>query len=550
MNIFLLLSAFFCFFMRANAEGLTKEYTWFKQGKYLEVINSLEQNKESLESYILLAKSNFKLEEYQKAREYYQVVFTKSSDENLPLESYYEYAQLNYALDNLSESLNYFDKSYRNKYNSLLSLYYQAVIYHSQNEIKKAHDLYNRIVRSKVKDETDKEVIQAAYTQKAELRLNFYVEKLGGNDYQVKFNNDGEIENYYLIENAKNRMDVRVLSLFKRAIEVNKEGELVAAINSRVQELENKYELKQRQMINGRVVGRTDLTTRLNLNIGYDSNVVTVSDENPTQPEEKESPTGELRAFFRKKIPIRGRYFVNPEFSYIQKYHLNREAPNIFQNDNITVTPAIRMSREHTFQGKDASSLLDLEYSYNLRDYLAEEELKYYNQGFTFSLGERLNYFSFGETSVRLKYRVGENHDEAFNSDTWTLQLSQFFNLSSGDRFIFVTNIASADSETNTLDTNTLSIISNYIYFPRSPIKFVTFYTFGMNLNFSDYQDDLTHDIRGLEVLYTPAISATKIFNTDSKLTLKYAFNYNSSKDDGLYTYDRHVINLDYAHTF
>ncbi len=545
---------FFVLSLNSYSHEVAKQYELFKKGQYDQVVKNItshqDSHKDDFKMTVLLAKSYFKLERYRKSLKYYDRIFRHKNYNEIPVESYYEFAQINYALDNLTMAKNFFEKSLVAKYNENLSLYYIGIILHSENNVKDAHRYYSRIIKSRSKTPEDIEVKQAAYAQKAELRLNAYQKKLGGKDFKIVIDDiDGEVRDYRLIQQAKQKIKDRVIKLFERGIQINPQGNLVPTMKKRISEITQKYELDVQRMINGQFIRNTNLMLRLNSIFGYDSNVVAVSDESPTQPIRKDSYTGQLIAYARKKYTVKGRYFINPELTANYQYYFERDVPDIIDNDNVTITPAVRMTREHSYNGKPASTLLDFEYSWNYRDYNQVEKLQFYNRAYTVSVGERLSFFETGESTMRLKFKDNTNQDSRFDSNTITAQFSQFFNLKSGNRYILVANFALTDSKTDSLDTDSLSLINNYIFFPKNK-EYITFYTAGFNLIATDYKDPTTANERGTELLLVPSFAATKIINRNSKLTAKYAFTQSISKDQETYTYDKHVITLDFAYTF
>ncbi len=550
---FLIAIVCFIFSILVYPHEITEQYQLFKQGQYDQVVKNIEKHENAHEKDIkltaLLAKSLFKLEEYRKAIKYYGRLFKNEEKAQIPIESYYEFAQINYAIDSLEDAKKYFNKSLDKKFNENLCLYYLGVINHAQNNIKEAHRYYSKIIKTRTSTPEDTEIKQAAYAQKAELRLMAYKKKLGGKDFKIQIDDDGEVRDYGLIQLAKKKIKDRVISLFEKGINLNPDGNLVPNMKNRIAEITAKYELDVQRMVNGRFIRNSDLMIRLNSIFGYDSNVVTVSDENPTQPTAKDSYTGNLIAYLRKKYAVKGRYFINPELTANYQYYFERDVLDIIDNDNITITPAVRMTREHTYNGKPASTLLDLEYSWNYRDYNQREKLQFYNKAYTISVGERATFFDTGESTFRLKYKDNANQDPIYDSTTITAQFSQFFNLQSGNRYILVANFAITDSETDSLDSDSLSLINNYIFFPKDR-EIVTFYTAGFNVTTTDYKDAATADLRGVEFLLVPSFAATKIVNQNSKLTAKYAFTQNLSKDDETYTYDKHVLTIDFAYTW
>ncbi|MCB9092226.1 MAG: hypothetical protein H6621_00725 [Halobacteriovoraceae bacterium] len=521
----------------------------FKQGQYKQIIQDLEKldpkHKNIADHLSLLAKSYFKVEDYKHAQKYYELLM-KKAPKDIPLEAHYEYGQVLYTLDYPEKAIDAFKTSYKKKYNEILSIYYIGVILHAQGNNQEALKKYNAIINREFKEDSDNEIKQAALAQKAEIILTILVKELGGKDYKLEFDDDGEIKDYYFVEEQKEKIRKNVIGTLESAIEVRPQGEIVPAIQAKIQEISTKYDLNSDRMINGRTISQNRWTTRFNAIIGYDSNVVTVSDEAPTQPEEKSSETSQLQFLLRRKFIYDGRYFINPEIKMELDHYFNRDSGDIYQNDQYTITPAIRMTREHSMKGKPASFIFDIDYAQVERDRNQEEEYIFYSRSYSLALGERLQLFDIGESTFKIKNKITESYDPGIDSKTMTLQYSQFFNRQSGDRIIFVSNFNFTNNQSDDLDTNSYSFILNYIMLSNS--KWATFYTLGASVTLTDTLEQ--KDTRGIEKLYQPNISATKIFGKNIKLTGKYSYSKNDSKDNENYSYNRHQLTLDFGITF
>src|SRR5690606_35247314 len=92
---------------------------------------------------------------------------------------------------------------------------------------------------------------------------------------------------------------------------------------------------------------------------------------------------------------------------------------------------------EHTLWKKPAAFLLDYDYSEAQRDVDGKEKLEFSSRAHSFMVGERFNYFNFGETFIRLRHRMLESYISTSDSTTTSLVFEQIKSLNTSTLLIY-----------------------------------------------------------------------------------------------------------------
>ncbi len=373
-------------FSQANQE--------FQKGSYTKAILLAEKisgqdTKTQSEKAFFLATSHAKLQAFQKSLAFYKTAESlQHPAENLA----YDYGQALYATQNLAEAEKQFKKSIVKKFKIGASAYYVAFLRELQEDKAGAKDFYSRIQR--LQSDPD-QVKQPALFQIAELEYNQHSAET----------------------NARKRLLLlkKVLPLYKKARDFSKGTPAALQAESKIARIEQELAAEAERMINGNPLPRQAYSVRLSQDFTYDSNVITEAEGALIQVSDKDSIISETGILAKYQFNWKRRFSFIPEFYGTATFHSRRSTPQVFQNDNIVIAPALRSKWEHWSGGKAATMLLDLEYNLMLRDYEQQHKRPYYTRSLNLVLGERVNWFSCGSTTLKLALKAAENYNPERN---------------------------------------------------------------------------------------------------------------------------------------
>lgn len=503
-------------------EQISDVLTAYKKGDYFSAKEKLiplkQGEKTKALAYYWEGVIETKLQAFDKAIAAYEQAIKYNFDGK---ELYYEYAQALYASDRLDKAKMAFGKSVTNQYKIATSLYYIAYISQTKNELPIAIKYYKKIAQ--LPKDLKNNVEQSAM-------------------YQL-----GEIYN----EEAKRHPDTKkmiqkfVLPQYEIALDVDTSSEIATEIEQKIYQLKADNQLMVTKMINGRPVPKKRYTLNFSLDSDYDSNVILEADEATTHATNKDSMVYKGTIFGKYQMTLLDIAMLNPEIRLSKTYHGNRNDSALYENDTYGLNPALRTSWEHTLFDKKASFLIDGEYSYSAKDYEAKKDLKFFNRSITFAAGEKLNFFDIGSSTLKYKRRHSYSYNPQNNSVTTTFNATQMAQTANGHTIVMIGNINFTRNTNETNDTDNLNLIVNYI-FPTW--KFFEMPTLGMNYTITDTK--LQTETRGTEQMFSPTISASKIFNKDYKFTGHIDYTKQTSKNKQANAYTKWVTGIQFAYNF
>ena len=234
---------------------------------------------------------------------------------------------------------------------------------------------------------------------------------------------------------------------------------------------------------------------------------------------------------------------LSPELRFNYTYYHNR-VPQIYRNDNYLIAPALRTAFEHTLWKKPASTLIDYDFSQAQRDVNAEKKLVFSSRSHTFMLGERFNYFTKGESIVRLRYRMFDSFLDSSDSKTMSLVFEQVVALSE-NTLLFYTSYDRTRVTNEIFDTDSFTFRTDFI---MSRIGNIGTPSFGLGLTSVDPINNTSE--RGRELLINPNFRLSKIFARHWRGNLKYDYTDNQSKDEDGFAYKKSVYSVEIEYLF
>jgi tetratricopeptide (TPR) repeat protein len=435
-----------------------------------------------------------------------------------PEDIHYEYGQALFASEKLSEARLQFRESLKRKFKRAVSLYYIAYISKELGEKKKAVTFYRAI--DKLDSSEASEVQQAAEMQIGDIYLE-----------QVEKHPDS----FHAVENY-------VIPQYKRALNLNKDSRLAYEIANKIRELEQKYDLVLLKLRNGRPTLVPAYFTRLALEIGSDSNVTFA-------PSEQKVAESKKRSLFTKTDLI-SRYtlyhedFISfaPELRFNYTRYLNRE-PEIYRNDNYLIAPAVRAAYEHKMWNQPAATLFDYDYADAKRDINEREKLEFSFRSHTLMIGEKFNYFPWGESIVRLRHRVFDSFTDASDSKTTSLVFEQVRNFLTSTLLIYSSFDISRVKE-DIYDTNSFTIRGDLL---MARIRDWFSPSFGFGITRTNPFND---SVRGIEYMINPSARLTKAFDKNWRSSLKFDYQTNKSDDKENFDYEKYIYSFEVEYLF
>lgn len=513
----------------ASKETLFKKsYELFSAGKYNATIDELNTVEAKLSSDPRATNLQKGLVAYWKG-----IAYNRTQDFQLAIESFdkslglnydpvdinYEYGQALFAIQKMQEARLQFRESLKKRFKRGVSLYYIAYLSKELGDKKKAVTFYQAI--HKLPPEESSEVIQAAEMQIGDI----YLEQAERHPDSFR-----AVESY-------------VIPQYKNALENDPDSGLAPVISKKISDLQQKYDLILLRMRNGRPTLNPPYFLRLAQEISNDSNVTFTPQETTTSSSKQSSMYSKTDVMGRYTFYVRNVMSIAPELRMNYTYYTNR-VKEIYRNDNYMISPAIRTYYEHTLFKRPASVLFDIDHSYIERDVDAKQKLKFASRSYGAMLGERFNYFSWGESILRFKYRKFDSYNTASNADTKSFVYEQV-RMFKENILLFYSSYDMTKVDNNIFDTNSVTLRGDLIL---APVK--TWFTpsIGLGLTLTDPVNDKKN--RGLEKLYNPNIRLSRLFGRRFRGNFKIDYSKNDSKDKENFAYTKTVYGFELEYIF
>ncbi|MFT6632972.1 MAG: hypothetical protein ACJAS4_002940 [Bacteriovoracaceae bacterium] len=520
-------------FAAKKKKGKTKAliqtvFTKFEDGKYEEVITTLDKLEKRIKPNSKQGKKIKGLVYYWKAMSYSRLndfdiaetFFIKALEQKyFSKDIYYEYGQVLYVSLKYKRARVAFKKSVKAKYKIGVSLYYIAFISQELKDYKKAVSFYNMI--EKLPSAESKDVIQAARMQIGDIYLK-----------QIERQRDPfrGVEKY-------------VIPQYKKAHKYDEESKLAEEIRDKIENLQRKYELILFKMRNGKQTSRPPYYVRANILYGQNDNVTRISEDNKDAAEEKDYSSSyyEVGVFSRYSFYPNSAFSYAPEFS-AQLTQFSSDSVSILPSNKYFIKGALKMNYEHLYKTLPATFYMDFDYTYNADDAAAEEEFAASNNTYGATFSEELQLFANNPSTFRFRYESLAAEEETGSSSTLTLSYEQVVLLKRTT--LFFTNsyamTSMSDSDSESLNTNTLTsrldAILPSVYNLFNPSLYVS-------LTNTDYTEDSD---KGVLSLTTLGMNLNRPVGRHLYLTLDYSVGTQTADlDDDNYTQQLITLNLD-----
>ncbi len=489
-------------------------YLNYKKGNYLKVIETADilnnfQSTKGLAAY-WKGLCFHKLGQYDLAVNNFRLA---SKEKSLGANDlHYSYAQALYALGEIDESMTQFDLSAKVGVNKAASVYYLGLLSELLDKTKQAIGYYKKI---KLIKGADKKLLQAA-------------------DYKLAL-----IYKQNLIAQKKDKQyfESRLLPLLSRAEKWSPQTSMASEIRKEMKAIKLIYNHRNKQGWSFRLID----------SIGHDTNVIYAPESALDEEESIGTTQNKLilktgYKYLRKFLS--GGILVNPGVSLYRKYHFDRTTENIYQYDEMTLTPKINTKYFSRLWGKPNVMILNFDYVYRQRDHNADTDLEFYNDSFGIEIGNDISIFSTGRTKAIFKYSsISSYLDElGYTSTRWGL--TQRFKIRNYKSMIASVYIDNASYVNTHYDYKSYLLRFDF-FLPK--IYFDLDYVFTMSINLIDTLEQFS--TRGMEKVYKPSLKVIKSYSENIKLSAEYNY-INKISDSDSYSYTKHIVmaNIEYFH--
>jgi len=506
----------------ALGDQFAEAYNFYKKGAYIQTIEALQKvrskNKEVRSTkHYLNGLANNRLQNYDQSVSAFGKALSagnKSSD------IFYEYGQALYASNDLEKAITAFKNSFSKKYKKSTSLYYMGHISQILEEHRKAKKYFSQILREK---DADLNIKQIAYYQRTESMLVLAREKK-------------DTEN--IVENI-------ILPHLKKAKMISPDTDLAGDIEKRKKELWKEFSLNPNKFKNGKSIPKKKLNLSFTQKVKYNNNVTTSNDQQTVSATQKDSYIFDSSMQAKYNFILKRRVKLTPSIKFTNVRHSDRDSATVFTNDNWIINPGLNTAVEHTLFKKRSSFLFNYSYSHKEQDRESKHEKILYARTNTFTIGQKIKFFSFGDTSIKHKRKYYRAYAANLYSNTETYSIDQVALLPSRHLLIALFSIDLTDSFNDPTES-TDSYLVRFDYLAPNILPDIT-----LSGSFSTtFLDTLSQSAtRGTEMTYSPGIKVAKKAGKHLKVTLAYDYTKKTS-DDISKEYTQHVTTFQVKYTF
>ena len=515
---------------------LADAFKQFRLGSYREALQTLKQvkgdNKTLSTRFYLEGLCHNRLQSYNLAVSSFQKALPLG---HLAEDFHYEYGQALYANNALEKARDMFRASYKRPYKAEHSLYYVAYISQLLEQYKMAISTYKRLI-GEVSD--DKNLLQAAYFQWGESGMALLRPSISAKQKESDKKINPEIQKIIYR---------RVLPLFRKAISIDSKSTLAGDIKQKLAAVQKRYHLDPNLMRNGRTLPEKRWNLEFSQEFLHDSNITFTADQALPIISQEDSFVSETSLRTSYVGRFRNFLVITPELALRKSIHLERDIPQVYKNDSHSMDLGLENSFEHSLFNRPSSFLVDWDYQNNARDRNEKKNVSKYAQSHTLSLGEKFQFFNFGRTTLKLKYKDYETyHDPDNDNKTYSFSFNQLGYILSGKIWSFFLQADFIDNYNNDIySTNNYLVRGDYIH---TNLFFQTNLNLALSVALTDTKQQ--KDLRGIEQRYTPSLKFTRQMGKSFSLSASFEYTKNISKDKANYQYSKNVAGMELSYRF
>lgn len=520
MKTILLLVTLFCLSASAaESPELRKALDFYASGAYTQALGALAPLKQTGETRYWQGLSNSRLQRFEKAASDFSEARRlghKSPDLD------YELGQALYASRQLKPAREAFKRSASTGFKPGASRFYVGFISQVLEELSTAQSAYQSLSALPRAQDTDK-VKQPAMLQLAELSYS-----------QARSISD--------VPTRHARIRTEVLPRFETAMNYETGTAAHDQARAQVSALRALVGADGSRFENGTPIPTKLWVIRATQDTRYDSNVVAEADQAATRVSNAASVVSRTAFFAKVEHIVANRWSVSPDATLEYTRHLNRNEPSVYANDQLSVTPALRLRNEHRYKGKPAAAFFDVEFNNLARDTNQLQTLTQYSRYFNFVAGERARFLTDqGNLTLQASFKVLTHSDD--DQSAIVPGITAFQNLPMGGRNNLTLTVGLSDTIAK---VDTYSRLSPRVgaNLALADLVWDLYANVGFDLILDKLLSDTQSAARGLEMTIAPTLSFRKDFTPGFFAGLGYSFTKQVSDDEATYAYTKHTFGL------
>lgn len=513
--------------VEADRLDLDEIYKFYRRGLYfksLELLSKLEENinKRKNRQQLIGLIHYWKGLSYKRLNEFPEAIknfnLAKKRGYN-PKDLNYELGQSYFAQEKIQLAREEFKASFERKFKRAVSLYYVAYLTRELGDTERSFDFYKLI--GDLSEKERREVEQATEFQLGDI---YYQEALKRPDIL------DAIENY-------------VIPQYEKARRIDENSELGRIIDDKILSLQKKYELRLFELRNGRFVISPPYFLKFAIEGGFDTNVTFSPAQTTIDQANRQSPYLRSQLLGRYTFYYKDFFAVTPEVRYALTKYLN-EVPEVMTNDNTYFSAALKTAYEHEGRRFPRTTLIDFEFNESQRDIDANRKLSFNSKAHVYSLGQKIKYFSFGDSLFQLRLRSLTSYLDNSDSTTLSVSFEQALNIFN-NTLLFYMGHDRMRVQNSSFDNNSSTLRLDFIFSQFS-------YLFTPMVSLMMTRTNPINDVesRGKETLINPSIRLTKKISNKWELQIKYDFQDYQSKDQQNFAYKKSQYAIEFGYLF
>lgn len=507
----------------AFAQGFQTISKLFNQGLYSEVLKALDSYKPrkrdaKAEKEYFRGISQSRLEQFDPAAKSLKKALNLGSKRS---DVYYEIGQAYYGNNDLPEAQKFFILSAKSGFKPSISYYYVAYSSQILEDYQKAKKYYAEMLKQK---DATPEYLQIANYQLAEIFLELAIKK----------------------DATRELVKKHIIPRYDKAIDIDNKSRLSKDIVTRKNAVIKRYRLDPNQLISGKMFPAKRHRLSISQAYKYDNNITLTTNLPTVQATRKDSYIYETNGTAAYSFLFKQMYIITPELKLKYVKHSDRESSTVYEDDRYEIKPAIKQRLDHKLGSKAGSFTFDYKWDYAARDHYKVKSLSKYSQGRSWSVGEKIGFFRFGDSGVSYSNGTTEYYDNNLNFDLTSWTLTQTVIRPSGSLFLLMWNYSESrfhKAPTNDSDTTMLRV--DYII-----PKFANQYSFHFGFSVTFLKVLATLARTGTEKTFAPSMKLSKAIRPNVKLSVNYDYSKKVSDAGESNEYTKHVTGFEISANF
>lgn len=465
--------------------------------------------------FYLLGISQARLQDFDEAIKNFKIAIKYNSKAK---DLYYELGQALYAMNELTQSRKAFIVSAKKRYKAPQAYYYVAHISQLLDDHKDAKNFFIKALKDK---DASKDIQQVSRFQLAETLLTMARTR----------------------DDVKKYVERYVLPQMDKAYKSHEKGNASSDIKKRLKEVQREFGLDPDLLVNGEQLPKKKLGLSFTQSLSYDNNFTLTNDLPGNQQSLRDTFIFDTSFETTYQMVFKRRYLLTPSLQLTNAYHTDRSDSTVFSSDAYEIIPSFDSAFAHKMFNKAARFLFNFDYKYKAEDNLGEKSRRFNSRTFKYEFGEKLKYFSFGDTTFKYAFDYFRSYDDSLNYDKTSFSMDQLY-VKGSSLFLFLYIYDSTDYY-NEPANNTSSNLIRFDYIKPNFFAKTSLST-GVSQTWLSYEDLTKSEERGTETTSTFTFKLSREVGKHAVVDLSYNYTKNDSQlEDSKYS--KHVTSFDFS---